>query len=106
MKRNRDSFYGFVSATTGQATILAKDRLQNVRFSNPFSKKHSDHECHESGFRFNPLNPGRVGIHRIHNPFLDFHKQTKNPFLDSESGFGFSPKKCTLNFRKISLLLN
>ena len=57
----------------------------------------------KSGFRFNPLNPGRVRIHRIHNTFFiiilrpwprfhpQFPKETKNPFLDSETGFGFFP---------------
>ena len=41
--------------------------------------------------QINPLDP-----HWIHNPFLDFIKETKNPILDSESGLGFFPKKCTL----------
>ena len=45
--------------------------------------------------RINPLNLHRVRIYWIHNPFLDFAKETKNPFLDSESGLGFFPKKCT-----------
>ena len=44
----------------------------------------------------NPLNLHRVRIHWIPNPFLDFAKETKNPFLNSESGLGFFPKKCTL----------
>ena len=43
------------------------------------------------------MNLHHVRIHWIHNPFLDFAKETKIPFLDSESGLGFFPKKCTLN---------
>ena len=50
--------------------------------------------------QINPLNPRRERIHWIHNPFLDFTKETKNPFLDWESGLGFSPKKCTHGQRK------
>ena len=46
--------------------------------------------------RINPLNLRRARIHWIHNPFLDFAKETKNPFLDSKSRLGFFPKKCTL----------
>ena len=45
--------------------------------------------------RINPLNLHRVWIFWIHNPFLDFAKETKIPFLDSESRLGFFPKKCT-----------
>ena len=47
--------------------------------------------------RINPFNLHRVRIHWIHNPFLDFAKETKNPVLDSESGLGFFLKKCTLS---------
>ena len=50
--------------------------------------------------RINPLNLHRVWIHWIHNPFLDFAKETINPNPDSESGLGFFPKKCTPNFRE------
>ena len=42
------------------------------------------------------MNPHRARIHWINNPFLDFAKEAKNPFLDSESGLGFFRKKCTL----------
>ena len=47
--------------------------------------------------RINTLNLRRARIHWIHNPFLDLAKETKNPFLDSESGLGFFPKKCALS---------
>ena len=53
--------------------------------------------------QINPLNPRRERIHWIHNPFLDFIKETKNPFLDSNF-----PKKCSLGqplFVKITLEL-
>ena len=53
--------------------------------------------------QINPLNPRRERIHWIHNPFLNFTKGTNNPFLDSKSGLGFFPKKCTLKVSPISL---
>ena len=43
------------------------------------------------------LNLHRARIHWIQDPFLDFAKETKNPVLDSETGLGFFPKKCTLS---------
>ena len=58
----------------------------------------------------NPLNLYRVWIHWIYNPFLDFAKETKNPFSDSESGLEFSQRNAPfvwnfVYFRKIVILL-
>ena len=58
-------------------------RWPQVFFSNPFSKKRSDHESQESGFGFDPLNPSWVWIQWIQNPFSDFSKETQNKDLDS-----------------------
>ena len=93
LESNRDSLYRCVCKL---APVLARRPLATSTFFESFLKEMSGHESQESGFRLDPFNPGRVRIHRIHNTFLDFPKETKNPFLDSESGFGFFSKKCTL----------
>ena len=53
--------------------------------------------------RINPLNIHRVQINWIHNPFWILPKKPKYPFLDSESGFGFFTKKCTLSVGRVAV---
>ena len=93
LESNRDSLYRCVYKL---APVLARRLLATSTFFESFLKEMSGHEFQESGFRLDPFNPGRVRIHRIHNTFLDFPKETKKLFLDSESGFGFFSKKCNL----------
>mgnify|MGYP001793170065 CR=1 FL=1 len=80
-----------------RATILARRPLATCIFFKSLPKETQKRRILRIRIQINPLNPRRERIHWIHNPFLDFTKKTKNPFLDSESGLGFFPKKCTLS---------
>ena len=70
--------------------------LDRCTISDPFPKKHSDHESQKSGFRFDLKNPLGVWILWIYDPFLDFSKKRKIRFWIQESGFGFSPQNAPL----------
>ena len=60
-------------------------------FSNRFPKKCSDCESQKSAFGFDPKNPPRVWILRIHDPFLILP-----PPLKKKPVLGLSPKKSIL----------
>ena len=87
------------------ATVLARRPLATCIFFESFPKETQKQRILRIRIQINPLNPRRERIHWIHNPFLDFTKEKKNPFLDSESGLGFFPKNCTLRLNNLKSFL-
>ena len=85
--------------------ILARRTLATCIFFESFPKKTQKRRILRILIQINPSNPRRERIHCIHNPFLDFTKEKKNPFLDSESGLGFFPKNCTLRLNNLKSFL-
>ena len=81
-----------------RATILWQRPLATcIFFFESFPKEMQQRQILRIQIQINPLNPHHEQIHWIHNPFSDFTKETKSPFLDSKSGLGFFPKKYALN---------
>ena len=59
-------------------------------FSDPQERSSSDYVSKVSGFGYDPKNPPPLRIIWINNPFLDFSKETKDPFSDKNTDVDFS----------------
>ena len=63
-----------------RATTLAQRALVKCNFFESFPKETQKQRILRIRIQINPLNPRRERIHWIHNSFLNFTKETKNPF--------------------------
>ena len=81
-----------------RATTLAQRALVKCNFFESFPKETQKQRILRIRIQINPLNPRRERIHWIHNPFLDFTKETKKSLFGFRIRIRFFPKKCTLTF--------